>query len=204
VGSAKFALVADINRRIMQASWAATMLVNKPTSMRVWSTSTLQVPGSVKPGSIKGGLVQRMEKELLLYEFPPSADGESGTFFVLSTDLQTESQREVTVVTRPDIKSTLPVEGCAFVGSTACDLHRIGNILPLTLAAGSGQLVTFAAPPAPPPFAPPAPPARPEEGDDLQRWLRKIEGKEGTAALRALEKIVKEVRQIALDEAAQE
>ena len=191
------------------------MLVNKTTSMRVWSTSTLQVPGSVKPGSIKGGLVQRMEKELLLYEFPTSADGESGTFFVLSTDLQTESQREVTVVTRPDIKSTLPVEGCAFVGSTACDLHRIGNILPLTLAGGSGQLVTFAAPPAPPPAVPPpavppppmtvlpAPPAPLEEGNDLQRWLRRIEGKKGTAALRALEKIVTEVRQIALDEAVQ-
>ena len=191
------------------------MLVNKTTSMRVWSTSTLQVPGSVKPGSIKGGLVQHMEKELLLYEFSPSADGESGTFFVLSTDLQTASQREVTVVTRPDIKSTLPVEGCAFVGSTACDLHRIGNILPLTLAGGSGQLVTFAAPPAPPPAVPPpavppppmtvlpAPPAPLEEGNDLQRWLRRIEGKKGTAALRALEKIVTEVRQIALDEAVQ-
>ena len=208
VGSAKFALVAGINRRITQASWAATMLVNKTVSMRVWSTSTLHVPGSVKPGSIKGGLVQRMEEELLLYEWPPSADGESGTFFVLSTDLQTELQREVTVVTRPDIKSTLPVEGCAFVGSAACDLRRIGNILPLTLAAGSGQLVTFAAPPAPPPFAPPPPPppltASEEGDDDLQRWLRKFEGKKGTAALRALEEIVQEVRQIALDEAAQE
>jgi hypothetical protein len=183
------------------------MLVNKTVSMRVWSTSTLHVPGSVKPGSIKGGLVQRMEEELLLYEWPPSADGESGTFFVLSTDLQTESTREVTVVTRADIKSTLPVEGCAFVGSAACDLYRIGNILPLTLAAGSGQLVTFAAPPAPPPAPPPAAPpspAPPDEADDLQRWLRKIEGKKGSAALRALEEIVKEIRQVALDEVAKE
>ena len=84
-----------------------------------------------------------------------------GAFFVLSTDLQTKLRREVTVVTRADIKSTSPVEGCAFVGSTACDLHRIGNILPLTLAGGSGQLVTFAAPPAPPPYAPKSPPPPP-------------------------------------------
>ena len=162
VGSEKFALVAGINRRITQASWTTAIVNNNSTSARVWSTSALQVPGSVKPGSIKGGLVESMDKELLLFEFPgsTSSDGESGTFFVLSTDMQTPSpsQREVTVVTRSDIKSTSPVEGCAFVGSTACDLRRIGNILPLTLAGGSGSLVTFAAPPAPPPYAPKPPP----------------------------------------------
>ena len=161
VGSSKFSLVAGINRRITQASWAATILVTNITNVRVWSTSTLHVPGSVKPGSVKDGLVESMDNELLLYEFPPSADGESGSFFVISTELQTELPREVTIVTHPNIKSTTPVEGCAFVGSTACDLHRIGNILPLTLAGGSGQLVTFAAPPAPPPPTPPAPPAPP-------------------------------------------
>ena len=78
VGSSKFALVAGINRRITQASWTTAILETNSSSVRVWSTTKLQVPGSVKPGSTKGGLVETMDEELLLFEFSPSADGESG------------------------------------------------------------------------------------------------------------------------------
>ena len=168
VGSPKFALAAAVNRRITQKAWTAAFGAlgsSSSADVRVWSTSTLRVAGSVQPGSIHGGLLDSMDRELLLFEFnPPNSSAgsmpESGTFFVLSTELPTASTsppREVTVVTRPEITSTTPVEGCAFVGSTACDLRRVGNILPLTLAGGAGQLVTFVAPPAPPPYVPPSP-----------------------------------------------
>eukprot|EP01043_Picozoa_sp_COSAG02_P054718 COSAG02_NODE_6240_length_3706_cov_2.443027_1_plen_1151_part_00 len=168
IGSDRLSTIASINRRIFQKEWTASIaqqhkLSNSTTaSVRVWSTSsTVDVKGCIKPGSINGGLVQSMDTELLLFEFLSDSDNStSGTFYVISSQLSlsTTSERDVTIVTRKDIKSTQPVEGCSFEGaSTPCDLHHIGNVLPLTLSGGAGQLVTYAAPPAPPPFAPPQP-----------------------------------------------
>eukprot|EP01052_Picozoa_sp_SAG31_P003854 SAG31_NODE_152_length_22216_cov_16.550029_15_plen_1048_part_00 len=154
IGTPKFELLASINLRLTQAVWMdAFSKVGVPTHTRIWSTSSLDVHGSVAPGSQgPGGLLLAMSPELIVYEFAASTDvnTSSGIFYVLSSQLSLVAGgapvRRVSLKLRASVVSTEPIEGGCFQGFSKCGLHRVGNVLPLTLPGGSGQLASFAGP----------------------------------------------------------
>jgi|EP01043_Picozoa_sp_COSAG02_P024574 hypothetical protein len=160
VGSHKFELLANINLRLSQASWmdafARVGLSTYPGgsgATRIWSTSSLHVPGSVAPGSQgPGGLLLEMSPELIVYEFAASTsiNASSGTFYVISSQLSLVAggapARTVTLKLRASVTSSAAIEGSCFQGFSKCGLHRVGNLLPLTLPGGSGQLAQFVGP----------------------------------------------------------
>ena len=160
IGSAKFELLANINLRLSQASWmeefsrvALPLHPGGSTTMRVWSTSLLHVPGSIAPGSLgPAGLVLEMSPELLVFEFHATTDinATNGTFYVLSSAISLVAGgapgRTVSLKLRSSVTSAAAVEGGCFQGFSTCGLHRVGNVLPLTLPGGSGQLARFVGP----------------------------------------------------------
>lgn len=158
IGSPKFELLANVNLRLTQASWMdafsrATLPTYPGGGTRIWSTSSLHVPGSVTPGSQgPGGLLQAMSPELIVYEFAASTDvnASSGIFYVLSSQLSLDAggapARTVRLKLRASVTSSAAIEGGCFQGYSKCGLHRVGNVLPLTLPGGSGQLARFVGP----------------------------------------------------------
>jgi hypothetical protein len=143
VESGKFNLLASINTRITQRQWSyAFARRTHGSTARIWSTSTLNVSGgSLVPGSVEGGLILSMDKDLLVMEL------NSSVIYVLSTDLSTLAggapAREVRIMTDPNVSWTHAMEGNLFEGEAACDTRREGNRLLLRLPGGSGQLVSF-------------------------------------------------------------
>jgi hypothetical protein len=160
IGSPKFDLLANINLRLTQAAWMdAFSRVGLSTypggggGTRIWSTSSLHVPGSVAPGSQgPGGLLLEMSPELIVYEFAASTNinASSGIFYVLSSQLSLVAggapARTVSLKLRGSVTSSAAIEGGCFQGFSKCGLHRVGNLLPLTLPGGSGQLAQFVGP----------------------------------------------------------
>eukprot|EP01050_Picozoa_sp_SAG11_P009844 SAG11_NODE_956_length_6395_cov_2.617853_1_plen_1113_part_00 len=150
IGSPKFELLANINLRLSQAAWLDAFSQQAGLSTRIWSTSSLHLPGSVAPGSQgPGGLLLEMSPELIVFEFVTSTHPNvfSGMFYVLSSQLSLVAggapARAVSLKLRASVVSTAAVEGGCFQGFSKCGLHRVGNLLPLTLPGGSGQLARF-------------------------------------------------------------
>ena len=117
--------------------WAASMVITNSTS-RIWSTqrSTCRAVLSLARSRVGWWKVWTGN---CFTNFCRAPTARVAIFCAFDRSALTPA-REVVVVTRPGIKSTTPVEGCAFVDRQL--VHRIGNILPLTLTGGSGQLVT--------------------------------------------------------------
>ena len=88
IGTAKFDLIANINNRLTQQAWISAFANTSASSMRIWSTASFAVEGSVAPGSIAGGLVEIMDDELLVFEFDVNRTGNvNGTIYVVSAQL---------------------------------------------------------------------------------------------------------------------
>ena len=68
IGTPKFELLENINLRITQAAWLDVFSHTGSGMTRVWSSASLHVDGSVSPGSLRGGLIQSMSPELVVFE----------------------------------------------------------------------------------------------------------------------------------------
>jgi hypothetical protein len=93
-----------------------------------------------------------MSPELLVFEFAASTNinASTGIFYVLSSQLSLVAggapSRTVSLKLRASVTSAVAIEGGCFQGFSKCGLHRVGNVLPLTLPGGSGQLARFVGP----------------------------------------------------------
>lgn len=156
VGSAKFALIGGINARVGQ--WGNAFLsgpggVANVAPTRVFSTSSLAMGNTSRPGGDSTDLVQAMSPEMLVFELfgtpvtVPGGKKSTHLLFVVSTEVSVEAggaiPRNVTLTLRKDIRGTQPIEGNCFEGHCVCNMMRIGNVLPLILSGGSAQLVGY-------------------------------------------------------------
>ena len=164
-GSAKFGLIASINKRI--AAWGNTFVANLANPgrhpgggynvTRMWS-SGFTLPHAVRPGS--GGptdLVQAADADVLIVKLQ-TPDGREerneATPLLYVVDQRVShtpgaaQPRTVRVTLREDVKATQPVEGDCAASRCLCAMSLIGNVLTIKLPGGSGQLVALAIAPS--------------------------------------------------------
>ena len=112
------------------------------------------MPGAVAPGQRADDIVQRMDADLLAFSLRNVSDSAVGgawgpLLFVVSTAVSHgaptggagDAVREVELTLRDDVLFSTPLEGGTAVAS--CMLRRLRNMLPLGLAGGSAQLVSY-------------------------------------------------------------
>jgi hypothetical protein len=148
--------VGGINARLAQ--WGDVFLRGAPGGpaalARWFTTSTgVVVSNASTPGMKPTDLVQSMDPDLLVAELTgpmvtvPGGKNTTRLLFVVSTRLSHSPAgalpRVVNIKLRSNVRSTQPIEGNAFEGHPACNLVRVGNVLPLTLSGGSAQLVGY-------------------------------------------------------------
>ena len=139
----------------------------------VWSTSSLALPplqGVRARPPAAGDLIESMDGELVVLHLTNSSGtppGRTRALLILSTDLSTKRGgaplRQLSIQMRPDVTSTKPLEpdffqgwgdlpgnsdsppglSPTFFGRGECFLSWWGGKMPLKLAGGSIQLVTY-------------------------------------------------------------
>jgi hypothetical protein len=154
LGSARFSLLASINKRLAQ--WGNTFVESRGPQdypnggyniSRLYSTG-YELPSTVAPGS--GGpsdIVQAADDNVLVALL--GYKGRPGTPLLYIVDKRVDPTpgaagvRTVRVSLRSDVTATQPVEGDCVAAHCQCGLSNLGNAVTIQLPGGSGQLVAL-------------------------------------------------------------
>lgn len=153
-GSPKFALLASINKRLVQ--WGNTFVASSAPSdfpgggynvTRLYATG-YSLAGAVAPGSGGGyDLVQAADADVLIAQL--GSMGRAATPLIYVVDKRVSplpgaaAVRTVRVTLHARVVAWQPIEGDCAAAHCQCGLSVVGNTVEVSLPGGSGQLVAL-------------------------------------------------------------
>ena len=157
LSSPKFNLLASINSRI--ASWGDVFVPSAKGGAggnpdgynitRLWTGGGWALPTTVAvspPGSVRGGLVESMDDDVLVAELGAMGRYATPLIYVVnkavSSTIGGAPVREIRVRLH-DVVASSPLEGACAAGTCQCGAGIIGRDVVLRLPGGSGQLVAL-------------------------------------------------------------
>jgi hypothetical protein len=119
-----------------------------------WSINVASQFGSIAPQNPAGvsdmHVIQAMDNDVIAIHFTNTTKVATGLaedyLLFLSTDVSSSptAPRTLNITLRDDVLYTMPIEPDAFQGQPqSCTMRWTGSKMPLTLAGGGAQLVTY-------------------------------------------------------------